>query len=445
MQKIILSLIIAVFTSLIPMVGHAETFYLGGIQVNEPDHEKWVTAVKQARMNTIAVTVYSHQADWDTDRLDFKKENPGLISEIRAARAQGVNVVLVLRTALDHAYPKNKFLWHGLTMPETDEALESWFETYTEFVLHWAKIAQAEGVTVLGVASEMNALTSTLPVDGIPKLQDWYLDRLKQQKQKGRLLEHSDTIQNRHLWVRGHKNYSALETFLDDKQLAYESWARRTAYFDDGNPVRRINDRRKKLDRLWRTLISQTRRVFFGKLTYAANFDQYFEVGFWDALDVMSINAYFPLRKDLMERDDEHLLENVLISGWQKAFGDIDTFFEKQQLRNVPILFTELGYTRRKNCTIEPWADTGFSLVGSTPDKKFIIWRDQPEEPQERALAIKALHRVAANRRKHPLIGILYWKLSTVPSHVDVEPFVSILGKQPEDPILQSLRLFSCD
>ena len=443
MHRFSVFVIILTVLSLFPVTGFSKPFYLGGIQVNEPDHEKWVLALKHEKMNTIAVTVYSYQGDWDSDQLSYKKENPGLINEIRAAKKHGLHVVLILRTALDHAYPKNKFLWHGLIMPKTEALLESWFEKYTEFVLYWAKIAQEEGVDILGVASEMNSLTSTLSVDAIPKLQDWYLDRLKQQKLKGRLLEHDAEIKERHLWVRGHENYASYETFLDDKQLALESWARQTAFFDDDNPVARINEQRKKLESLWKGLVGKVRKVFPRQLTYAANFDQYYKVGFWDALDVMGINAYFPLRHDLLGEDEEHLLEEKLIQGWKSVFAEIDAFYEKQHLPNMPILFSELGYTRRKNCTIEPWADTGFSLIGLKPDETFIVWRDQPVYYPERALAIEALHRVSKDRTKHPLIGILYWKLSTIPSHLDIEQFVTILGNNSRDPILRSLQKFA--
>ena len=445
MHKIVFFAVIATSLSFFPMIGYSDSFHLGGIQVNELNPEKWVKTLKQEHMNTVAVTTYSYQAAWDSDQLNFKKENPGLIKEIRTAKANGMHVVLILRTALDHAYPENKFLWHGLIMPRTDAALERWFEKYTEFALLWATIAQQEGVDILGISSEMNALTSTLPVDEIPKLQDWYLDQLKQPKRKRRLLKHNDVIEERHLWVRGHKNYSTFGTFLDDKQLAHEFWARQTAFFDDANPVLRINERRRKLERLWRALIARIRRIYQGKLTYAANFDQYYEVGFWDALDLMSINAYFPLRNDLLDKYQEHLLEGLLIKGWQNVFGEIDAFYKKQNLRSMPVVFSELGYTRRKNCTIEPWADTGFSFVGSSLDRKFVVWRDQPEYPLERALAVKALHHATKDRRQNPLMGILYWKLSTVRSHVDIEPFVCILGEDTADPLLKSLQLFTTD
>ncbi len=442
MPKRMLNILIVFLVSLAPVAGFADGFHLGGIQVNEPDHGKWIQALKRERMNTIEVTVYARQGDWDSDQLTFEKENPGLESEVRAAKAEGLHVVLILRTALDHAYPKNKFLWHGMIMPRSEALLERWFEKYSAFVSHWARFAQEERIEVLGIASEMNSLTSTAPVDKIPELQDWYLDRLKQQKMKNSLLKHNERITERHLWVRGHQNYSTFENYLDDQQGAYEEWARQTASFDEPDPVSRINERRRKLDRLWRNLIEQTRSIYHGRLTYAANFDQYHHVGFWDVLDVMGINAYFPLRKNILKGNAENLLKNELVQGWGNVFSSIDQFIEKKKLEHLPILFTELGYTRRKNCTIEPWADTGFSVIGPSSHQKLIIWQDQPEDEHERALAIQALYETTRHRNRNPLIGILYWKFSTLPSHQDIEPFVCILGRRPRDPLIDSLQLF---
>jgi Glycoside Hydrolase Family 113 len=442
MHRILFSRIVALLLIWLPAQGFAGSFYLGGIQVNEPDPVKWVQTLKGARMNTIAVTVYSYQGDWDSDQLSFKRNNVGLEREVRAAKAEGLKVVLILRTALDHAYPKNKFLWHGLIMPKSDDMLNRWFEKYTAFVSHWSRFARQEGVDLLGIGSEMNSLTATVSVDKIPDLHDWYLDRLKQEKMKGRLLKQNQTITERHLWVRGHKNYATFETYLDDKQLAHERWARQTAFFDAENPVVRINERRRKLDRLWRTLIRHTRGIYHGPLTYAANFDQYHEVGFWDALDLMGINAYFPLRKNILENNEENRLKDVLAEGWSRVFNRIDDFIGRQGLTDLPIIFTELGYTRRKNSTLAPWAGTGFSMIGPSSRKKLVVWQDQAEDAKERALAIEALYETTRNRVRNPLTGILYWKLSTLPSHKDIEPFVSIVGSRPKDPLIDSLQLF---
>jgi len=63
--------------------------YVGGIQVNEADHDAWAVAVEGAGLNTVAVTVYAMQGDWDTDHLWWDREDPAVVSEIRAARARG--------------------------------------------------------------------------------------------------------------------------------------------------------------------------------------------------------------------------------------------------------------------------------------------------------------------------------------------------------------------
>ena len=46
---------------------------------------------------------------------------------------------------------------------------------------------------------------------------------------------------------------------------------------------------------LWRRVIASIREVYDGPLTYAANFDVYADVPFWDALDLVGIDAYFEL------------------------------------------------------------------------------------------------------------------------------------------------------
>ncbi|MGB6001731.1 MAG: hypothetical protein WBI00_14725, partial [Thermoanaerobaculia bacterium] len=77
------------------------TFFLGGIQVDEPDHEAWVRTLDEVGMNTVAVTVYARQGDWDTANLWFDDEAPWVVNEIRVAKSHGLKVVLVLRVALD--------------------------------------------------------------------------------------------------------------------------------------------------------------------------------------------------------------------------------------------------------------------------------------------------------------------------------------------------------
>jgi len=63
----------------------------------------------------------------------------------------------------------------------------------------------------------------------------------------------------------------------------------------DGN-IERMNQRSALIKEEWRNLVWEVRTVFSGRVTYAANFDEYTDVTWWPYLDVMGINAYFPLR-----------------------------------------------------------------------------------------------------------------------------------------------------
>ena len=60
-------------------------FYLGGIQVNEPDVQHWVRTLDAEGMNTVSVTAYAKQGDWDTANLWWDDHDEGVLAEIRAA------------------------------------------------------------------------------------------------------------------------------------------------------------------------------------------------------------------------------------------------------------------------------------------------------------------------------------------------------------------------
>ena len=159
-----------------PSGEEAPPFFLGGIQVNEADIEHWLDRLQAQGMNSVSVTDYAHQGDWDSENLWWDEENEGLMVELRAAKARGMRVVLILRVALDHAFERNAFLWHGMIMPDGESRLDEWFRRYRTFALRWAEIAEREGVDLLMIGSEMNALTSTSPLEEVPALEAYFLD-----------------------------------------------------------------------------------------------------------------------------------------------------------------------------------------------------------------------------------------------------------------------------
>ena len=418
-------------------------FLLGGIQVNEPDHDAWVRALERAEMNTVSVTVYAKQGDWDSANLWWEDEEPWVVSEIRTARAAGLKVVLVLRVALDHAFSRNEFFWHGMIQPRSEADLADWFWRYRRFAAHWAAIAEAEGVDVLAVASELNSLTNTIPVDELPALEEYWTNPEKVDREHGRLLEHAagaagDAAAGRH------PGYESLASYLGSEAAAHRAWARQTAALDEDDPLARINQRRRRLEEHWRGVIAAVRRSYGGRLTYAANFDQYEAVAFWDALDLIGINAYFPLRRWEVPQLAVADLAGQLEAGWRRVLSGIEGFRRARRLADQQVLFTEIGYVARANATLRPWAGEGLAVLRSGAGERLFDWRTEPVDTGERAAAIAALHRVHEEMGGELLAGLLYWKLSTIPSHREVEPFVVLLEQgEDADPALAELARFT--
>ncbi|MCB1228054.1 MAG: hypothetical protein KDK99_19775, partial [Verrucomicrobiales bacterium] len=132
-------------------------FLLGGIQVNEADHSVWFQKLRERGFDTVSITSYAKQGDWDSSNLWWEDEEPWVVEEIRGAKAAGLRVALIPRVALDHAFPRNRFLWHGMIYPGSDADVEEWFRRYRQFVLRWAKVAAEHQVDVFGIGSEMRA------------------------------------------------------------------------------------------------------------------------------------------------------------------------------------------------------------------------------------------------------------------------------------------------
>ena len=97
----------------------------------------------------------------------------------------------------------------------------------------------------------------------------------------------------------------------------------------------------------WKQLIIDVRKIYSGKITYAANWnEEMYDVSFWDQLDYIGIQAYFPLTKKMEPNVRE------LKKGWKKHLDGIEKLHQKF---NKPVLFSELGYKSTQDAAIEPW------------------------------------------------------------------------------------------
>ena len=421
-------------------------FFLGGIQVNEADQQAWFDNLRAQSMNTVQVTDYARQGDWDSDDLTWNEEAPAAVSEIRAAKRGGLSVVFVCRIDLDQSVLRNAFLWHGMIVAKTDELLAAWFEMYGRFVLRWAEIAEREGVDVFMIGSELNALATTLPASQPPALEEYFLNEEKQAARRAQVLAEGQQITSEHL-----QRFETVEAYIDARIATERSWAE--AMTGGGlESLAPLNARRALLESHWQALIAKVRQVYSGRVGYAANFDQYQEVGFWPSLDVMGINAYFPLRNRLLADESEEHLYPLLVDGWREVLGEISALHRGQSLEDLPVIFTEMGFTYRAKSTLRPWAHEGFALIpqattlkdGSAGEARevAVVWADQPQRLEERAWAVRALWQAHAELEKPILKGILYWKLSSHDYHRDDEAFMVHIGPGSSDPVLPELKRF---
>jgi len=118
----------------------------------------------------------------------------------------------------------------------------------------------------------------------------------------------------------------------------------------------------------WKQLIQKIRAKYQGKLTYAANWDEYGRTPFWASLDYIGIDAYFPLSEERTPTVEQ------LKEGWQPWKNKI-AVLSKEVSR--PVLFTEFGYRSMDYTAKKPWLvdrnEENVNLEGQVNAKKAIF------------------------------------------------------------------------
>jgi hypothetical protein len=135
--------------------------------------------------------------------------------------------------------------------------------------------------------------------------------------------------------------------------------------------------------REWRTVVAAVRRLYSGTLTYASNHGEEGSVQWWDALDAIGVDGYYPLT----QRDDPTLAQ--LRAAWQPIVDQLRDLARKWQR---PVLLTEIGYQSRDGTNRAPWG-----IDRATVDV------------QEQATCYQAVFDVFANQRW--LLGIFWWDI----------------------------------
>jgi hypothetical protein len=213
------------------------------------------------------VLVTWYQADAHATTIAPQNYSPtdnDVISAITELHNQGVKVMLKPHIdALDGS-------WRGTFQPSDPDA---WFASFTNFIVHWAQIAQAQGVEMLCFGTEYAQLTGA------------------------------------------------------------------------ANLTR------------WTAVVNTIRSNYTGSLAYAANAtyggDEFTSVAFWSQVDVMGLDAYFPLTN----HSDPTLAE--LVQAWshnkngENIVAAVSNFAGAHP--GKPVIFTEIGYRSLAGANTAPW------------------------------------------------------------------------------------------
>ena len=99
----------------------------------------------------------------------------------------------------------------------------------------------------------------------------------------------------------------------------------------------------------WLGVLETVRSRYPGPVLYAANFDEYADVAFWDRIDLVGIDAYWPV--------SEYPTADVpaLQRAWTPIVQQLTAFAGRTGRR---VLFTEAGYTSQRGSTTAPWSWT---------------------------------------------------------------------------------------
>jgi hypothetical protein len=100
----------------------------------------------------------------------------------------------------------------------------------------------------------------------------------------------------------------------------------------------------------WRKIIARVREIYHGPLVYAANYGREFEeIRFWDSLDYIGLDNYYPVR--ISEDEPPAKMKEAFERQKEKIKQIVDRF-------QKPIVFTEIGYTAAKNSGMSSEADS---------------------------------------------------------------------------------------
>lgn len=224
-----------------------------------------MTQIMDIHANYISQTPFGWMEGYDSPNVVLSNERAwwgeadrGLKHTTLLAKEAGIKTMLKPHIWLRRSGDK----WRSDIAMNSPEEWKAWFESYSTFILHYAKLAEATGMESLCIGTELYQTTKQHPEE-------------------------------------------------------------------------------------WRKIIKAIRKVYHGQLTYAANwYLEFEEITFWDELDFIGIQAYFPLA------DSNHPSKKTIRKAWEKHKPGLEKVSKKF---NKKIVFTEIGYKNTPDAATEPW------------------------------------------------------------------------------------------
>jgi hypothetical protein len=171
-------------------------------------------------------------------------------------------------------------------------------------------------------------------------------------------------------------------------------------------------------------IVRDIRRVYHGLVTYSANWDDVDRTVILGDLDVIGINAFYPLSEERGANDE------ALSAGAHAIRDRVHALAERWQ---KPVLFTETGYTSRPDPAVRPW---------EWPDKMSAVRIDE----RAQAVAYRAL--IEPLLDEPDFAGFFVWRIYADPDDTSQEaPWgFSPRGKQAEIVIREAFASrWACD
>jgi hypothetical protein len=144
-------------------------------------------------------------------------------------------------------------------------------------------------------------------------------------------------------------------------------------------------------------ILRDIRAAYPGLLTYAANWDDVDQTVILGELDVIGINAFYPLT------DKPNASDAALVDGGREVANKVKALAELWQ---KPVMFNEFGYTARTDPALRPWE-----------------WPDHMSDVTVDARAQAAAYRglLAAMLQTRELVGAFVWRLYADPDDLSQE------------------------